>query len=519
MMKQTIEFLDGEYWYGGAVNDGYLFPLSAKDEYSIDLTFNDTYNQVNPLYLSSCGRYIWLEKAGKIAFSFGKIHIEAEQIELFDDAKTLKEAQQAAVKKHFPSNGLFPDEIAFRAPQICTWIYMMENQNEEGVLQYAKTYLAANGKPGILIIDDTWQKGYGDWEFNAERFPSPRKMIRQLHEWGFKAVLWLVPYVHKDTVAYQELKDKDVFIVHNEKLLECKWWQGTGYGLDFYKPLAREWFQRQIDRLKNEYGIDGFKLDGGDGQYYGKEYPFANEQNTLWTKAVDISQTEDAIVELRAAYKNGGYNFMSRLADKAHIWGVERVVDENKHDNSFLRYGLSTLVPDILTQGLTGYYYSCPDMVGGGLNTTFENALLDNELLIRSLQCSMAMPMMQFSYALWTVEQDDLKGHFERALRIRETFADYIVELAKNASVTGEPIVRYMEYEYPKQGLAHIDTQFLLGNKYLVAPIVKKGQTEKTVYFPENTRWRDICTNKEYSVGTVTLAVDINSILIFEKIN
>lgn len=517
-MVKEISFKKGEFWYGGATNDGYLFPLTDKDIYSIDLTYNDTYNQVNPLYVSSEGRYIWLENAGKISFDQGKITISADEIEIFEDGKTLKEAQLVAMERHFKPNGLYPAEISFKAPQICTWIYMMENQNEKGVLEYAKTYINSGGKPGVLIIDDTWQQAYGDWDFNEERFGNPKQMIDILHQWGFKVVLWLVPYVHTNTKAFQELKHKDVFIEENGRLLECTWWQGTGYALDFYKPKAREWFKDQIQRLKKEYGVDGFKLDGGDGQFYGKEYALSNEQNRLWSEAVDISKDKEAIVELRACYKNAGKNFMSRLADKAHIWGVNKVKCKNHHDDSYLQYGLSTLIPDMLTQSLTGYYYGCPDMVGGGLNSTFDNAKLDNELLIRSLQCSMALPMMQFSYALWNVKENRLDEHFKRVIDIREKLVDYIVELAKNASVTGEPIIRYMEYEYPKQGLENINDQFLLGNKYLVAPIIQKGQTSKTICFPKETKWKDILTGIEYNEQKVSLAVDINTILIFEKI-
>ena len=114
---------------------------------------------------------------------------------------------------------------------------MMDNQNEKGVLEYAETYLQSMGKPGVFIIDDTWQRAFGDWEFNQERFPDPKRMIKTLHERGFKVVLWIVPYVHTDSNAYRILKDKDVFIETDGKLLECTWWRGTGYALDFYKPL------------------------------------------------------------------------------------------------------------------------------------------------------------------------------------------------------------------------------------------------------------------------------------------
>lgn len=35
---------------------------------------------------------------------------------------------------------------------------------------------------------------------------------------------------------------------------------------------------------------------------------------------------------------------------------------------------------------------------------------------------------------------------------------------------TGEPIIRHMEYAFPHQGFVDCRDQFMLGDKYLVAP-------------------------------------------------
>ena len=55
--------------------------------------------------------------------------------------------------------------------------------------------------------------------------------------------------------------------------------------------------------------------------------------------------------EFRAAYDFGGRAIVSRLHDKDHSWVVR---------------GLNALIPNTLAQGLLGYAYCCPDMVGGG---------------------------------------------------------------------------------------------------------------------------------------------------------
>ena len=63
-----------------------------------------------------------------------------------------------------------------------------------------------------------------------------------------------------------------------------------------------------------------------------------------------------------------------------------------------------------------------------------------------------------------------------------------ILEMAKEAAKSGEPIVRHMEYAYPHQGYAGITDQFLLGSRILVAPVLEKGARNRTVVFPEG-KW------------------------------
>ncbi len=517
MKEVKLKFLEGEYWYGGAVNDGYIFPLSCENDYKLNIDFNDTYNQINPLYLSSKGRYIWLEKGGQIAFNKGEILIIAEEVEINDNGKTLKEAQQNAAKKHFPSNGSIPDEVVFKSPQICSWIVFQHNQNQEKVLSYAKSYVKAGYPTGSYILDNSWQKNYGDWDFNRGIFPNPKKLTEELHAMGFKVVLWFVPYIAPDAEACQELiKNNGLITDENGNPRLMTWWDGDSYALDFTKPFANEWIKKQFQRLKEDYDVDGFKLDGGDSQFLWKDYPLANRQNELWARTAD--EIDGTFVELRGCYKNAGRGYIQRLADKSHIWGVDFITDEVLPDGGYLKYGLSTLVPDMLVQGLLGYYYGCPDMVGGGLAGDFDGVKpIDKELIVRSCQCSALMPMIQFSYPLWTDEDILLRNTMKSCLTMRENFSKYIMELAQGAKTTNEPIVRYMEYEYPHEGLEKVTSQFLLGNKYIVAPITEKEQTEKTVYIPKSTKWRRM-DNGVTVEATQTFAVDINTILVFEKI-
>lgn len=50
------------------------------------------------------------------------------------------------------------------------------------------------------------------------------------------------------------------------------------------------------------------------------------------------------------------HGWYSALADKNHSWG---------------RDGVGSLIPNTLTQGMLGYAFSCPDMIGGGEYANF----------------------------------------------------------------------------------------------------------------------------------------------------
>lgn len=110
-------------------------------------------------------------------------------------------------------------------------------------------------------------------------------------------------------------------------------------------------------------------------------------------------------------------------------------------------------------------------------------------MVVRSAQCSALMPMMQFSVAPWRVLSKQNLAAVKRSVDIRAKYTPYIMQLVKTAAETGEPIARSMEYEFPNQGFADVQEQFMLGQKYLVAPVVTKG-SEKIVYLPKG-RWRD----------------------------
>lgn len=499
-----FEIGDGEYWYGLCARHGRQYPLSKNSDYSHDFRWNFTANQEAPLMLSSDGKYIWSEEPFKVTVKDGVLEIEGkEDIEYCEGLSSLREAFLAVSAKHFPANGEYPPEDFIIKPQYNTWIELIYDQNQKDILKYAHDILD-NGLPaGIIMIDDNWNRYYGCWEFRKEAFPDPRAMCDELHSMGFSVMLWVCPFISPDSAEFRETRAKGLLVRDKDgRVVIREWWNGYSAILDLSNPDAEKWFCEKIDRLINEYGIDGVKLDAGDAQYYrDDDKTFGNvsahTQTELWAKL----GLKYRFNEFRACFKAAGLPLVQRLHDKLHNWPE----------------GVVPLIPDSLSQGILGYAFSCPDMIGGGAYTEFlpGSLNLDEELFVRYAQCSALLPMMQYSAAPWRILSAENAQYCIEAGKLHERFSGEILELVKHAAKTGEPIVRYMEYSFPHQGMAGITDQFMLGDRVLVAPVIEKGATTRTVTLPTG-KWK-YCDGTVYDGNTtVIVPAPINTLPYFE---
>lgn len=510
-MKKVVEFIKDEYWYPCVVNDGYMFPLDFSSCYEMNFSFNNTYNQIAPILISSCGRIIVLKDGGLVVFNKGIIEIDAPKIFIKKSGTTLKDAQLLALKNC--KCKFIPNEIAFKKPQLCTWIALGTNQTEKNILDYATEFIKKGFEPGILIIDDGWQKDNGSFEFDLNKIPNPKDLIDKLHNLGFKVSIWLCPYVSFTSSNLNYLVEND-YLVKNDsgKIAIAEWFDENSYQIDFCNKKAYKWFSDQCNKFRKEYGIDGFKLDCGDEQYLKGKVKKANQINQKYVDCL-TEKNNFSVLEARTVYKHNCQNVIQRLSDKCHCFEIEEGYSQLFGD--YKKYGLLTLIPDYLLLSLFGYFYGCPDMAGGG-NINDKKSDLNSELLIRWIQTSALLPMVQFSYPYWNSDDKDVCKATSNVMAIRNKFINLYVDLAKNAQKTHEPIVRYLEYEFPKQGFEKVTDMYMLGSDYLVVPLIKKDETKKHIKFPKGYEWVNILTNEVY-VNEATIDTNLFSILIFER--
>jgi alpha-glucosidase len=251
--------------------------------------------------------------------------------------------------------------------------------------------------------------------------------------------------------------------------------------------------------------VDGFKFDAGDSKFYDTRFVDSYQKGALppdHTLAWAAIGLQFPFNEYRACWKMGGQPLVQRLGDKDYSWEALRL-----------------LIPDMLAAGLMGYAYTCPDMIGGGQFTSFlgiDSDQFNQELIVRSAQVHALMPMMQFSVAPWRILNAENLDIVRQAAWLHQKMGDYILSCAEKSAETGEPIVRHPEYAFPHEGFAECNDQFMLGDKYLVAPVTTPEKT-RTVKFPKG-KWKDE-QGKTYRGGrTITFEAPLGRLLYFEKL-
>ncbi|WP_127583326.1 glycoside hydrolase family 31 protein [Paenibacillus koleovorans] len=472
----SIKLLADEHWWGGRVSDGLHMPYAAEHGFQASLGGDLLANQACPLLLSNQGRYVWSEEPFDFSIQDRVLHVKNDsgaEIYCSDRHADLRGAYLAASKNHFPSSGEMPERLLFTAPQYNLWIELLYSPTQEKVLQYARDVLEHGMPAGVIMIDDNWHEPYGTWEFHSGRFPDPRGMVDELHRMGFKVMLWVCPFVSPDSLTFRQLEPTGLLLKdHSGQTAIRKWWNGYSAVLDCTHPGAVDWIHRKLRELQVRYGIDGFKFDAGDPNFYEESDRSAvpnhpNGHCEAWAK-VGLPY---ALNEFRACWKLAGTPLVQRLKDKKHSWEGD---------------GLGALIPDALAQGLLGYSFVCPDMIGGGEYIQFTSVAnnLDAELFVRYAQCSALFPMMQFSAAPWRVLDREHLGYCVEAANLHAKLGPEIVEIAEHSARTGEPMVRHLAYEFSGQGYESISDQFLLGSRLMAAPILNKGQRSRIVFIP-----------------------------------
>ncbi|GHH75912.1 hypothetical protein GCM10018793_20600 [Streptomyces sulfonofaciens] len=143
-------------------------------------------------------------------------------------------------------------------PMFCGWGAQMARARDTGrpapgfsTREEYDRHLAVLGGhglvPGTVVIDDKWQRVYGSWEPDADRWPDLRGWIAERHAAGQKVLLWWRAWASEGVPQELCVRTPD----------------GHPVALDPGHPRARDLLAANITRMLARDGLDadGLKID------------------------------------------------------------------------------------------------------------------------------------------------------------------------------------------------------------------------------------------------------------------
>ncbi|XP_049766153.1 myogenesis-regulating glycosidase-like [Schistocerca cancellata] len=393
---------------------------------------------------------------------------------VFDDAR---QAHEYAVQNYLGTPTGIPDERMTTHPIWSTWARYKEDVDEMKVRQMAAEVLAYGFNNSQIEIDDNWETCYGSFTFNTTKFPDIKTLTNDLHALGFRVTLWIHPFVNRGCEPYlSEGMANGYFVNDTNGSSSTNWWNGVGHIIDFTNPEAAAWWANRLWVLRNETGIDSFKFDAGETSFL----PQLPDMDPVELNPVKF--TEDYVntaaqfgpmIEVRASVRSQHVPVYFRMIDKDSAWSIDN--------------GLKSLVTTLLQMNMVGHNFVLPDMVGGN---GYKGAVPTKDLFIRWLQANVFMPTIQFSYVPWDFDQETVTISRSMAA-LHAQYAPRIVELMRKAVRDGSPVNPPIWWLDPTDETAlATDSEFLLGEDVLVAPVLYHDDVERDIYLPRGS-WRD----------------------------
>lgn len=436
-------------------------------------------------------------------------------------------------------------EVTGRAPKfpesaLGLWQCKLRYRTQDEVLEVAREYKRRGIPLDVIVIDFFHWIRQGDWSFDPEYWPDPQAMMDELKEMGVRCMVSIWPTVDRKSVNFPEMFDRGLFVRTERGSIQCFDFQGDTVIYDALNPEAREFIWEQAKKNYYDYGIDMFWLDEAEPEYSAYDFEHyrhytgpalkvANSYPKLHAKAfydgLKSEGREDIVNLLRSAWV-GSQKYA------ALVWSGDILSNFAALRDQFAA-GLNI--------GLAGIPWWVSDTGGFFGDKTAEHF---NELLIRWFQFSTFCPVLRMHgdrgpHDIPTLSDLDYGGGFsptgqpnelwsygeeayeimKKYLDIRLSMKDYISKIMDEASANGSPVIRTMFYEFPEDTKCwEAKEQYMFGDKYLVAPIMYQGMTERSVYFPEGT-WKNIHDGKEYEGKTeITVEAPLEIIPVFEKI-
>ncbi|MDE3106392.1 MAG: glycoside hydrolase family 31 protein [Acidobacteriota bacterium] len=489
-----------------------------------------------PFFMSTTGYGLWVDTTAEATFDMNAS--SSKDVEIFVPAQKLRMVlftgpEFPKILDHFTAQAgraILPPYWAF-AP----WMGRDYHQNQEQVLEDVTRSRELNLPASVIVIDSPWTTSYNSYKFNPKQFTDAAAMVKQVHDAGYKLVLWHTSWINKQSDPPKEQGFADKMLPKSEMYDEAagngyfvknpdgtpwvgRWWKGLGSLIDFTNPSAKHWWQDQV-RQAIRAGADGFKDDDAEGAFQG-EVQFADGTDKRLMRNRYAVLYNNAMEELiQKDLKGNGVLFARSVTAGANgigfLWGGD-------NESSFSPdNGMPGVVTAGLNAGMSGMPLWSADL-GGYLKTpTTPEPLVE----MRWTEYAAFTPTMEILSQANTQPWDwDQKTGGTQALDVYRKYAQLHMSLfpyryaaAQEAARTGMPLMRALPLLYqddPHARTARYEYQF--GPDLLVAPIVDET-TQRAVYLPQGD-WINYWTGAAVHGGqTIVVDAPVESIPVFAR--
>ncbi|XP_071506136.1 myogenesis-regulating glycosidase-like [Diadema antillarum] len=353
--------------------------------------------------------------------------------------------------------------------------------NESFLIDAADSLQELGYTAGVLKIPTSYSAHEGDLTFDSSRFGDLSDLMSTVKDLGFKTAIQVTPYCSTQSANFIEGEEKGHWVRDPRNLVPglTKWENNIGAILDMSSNLAVQWFKLKLQLMKDS-GLDAFTFDYGQASYL----PVGFQMNEILQNPDEFSMKYTTLANMlaspyvRSAYQSQSIPLMVEMIPKEPNWD---------YDN-----GLKTIIPTALTLGLQGYPYFMPDLkVLQDVCTQPRDCLPEKEFLMRYIELSAFFPAMQIPTILSEYD-DETKAIVKKWVTFHEnTVAPKVTELVADFVQKGDPLVRPLWWVAPMDFHALIsDSQFMLGDDLLVAPVLDEGDRQRDVYLPQGS-WID----------------------------
>jgi alpha-glucosidase len=357
-----------------------------------------------------------------------------------------------------------------------------------------------------IWLDIHYMQGYRLFTFNQRRFPDPAGLIAELRRDGIRTVVIVDPGVKVDPgyPVYDEGLGQNYFVRDQAGQPYMAYvWPGKSNFPDFFRPEVRDWWGG-LHRFYTDLGIAGIWNDmnepaGWDrfhrGQPHlgmvhgapGQDVPAERIHNVYGL--LEAQATYTGLRALRPAERP----FILTRAGFSGIWRWAAVWTG---DNSSRWDHLAEGVPMLLNMSVSGIAWAGNDI--GGFNGKHEPELYARWIeqgafqpFCRTHSADSSPPQQPWSFG------PEVTAISREMVRLRYRLLPYTYSYWKQAADSGAPIMRPLFFAYPAdERAAAIGDEYLWGEWLLVAPVLAKGATSRTVYLPAG-EWIDYASGEK----------------------